>query len=256
MTSRVLGGVFAIGATFAVVAVGAFGAAQHVYSPIQLHATMSTAKQVPLPAVKAPRARGLFTASLTVRTLSWQLTYHGLSSPALRADLHLGAKGHPGPLALRLCAPCQSGAHGTATLAVAAAKAVTNQAAYVDIHTRKNPRGEIRGQMTTAIVPTLQVLVPKDGETVTPPTAVRYTVAGYTLGEGGGHIVAFVGNLRDRISVDLQAAYEPGLAYLPADKSLSGRRDLTFALAKADGSLLANPEAHVTVYGLTIQGGR
>ena len=54
-------------------------------------------------------------------------------------------------------------------------------------------------------MPTLQVLSPKDGETVTPPTAVRYAVAGYTLGQGGGHIVAFVGGLTDRISVDLQA---------------------------------------------------
>jgi hypothetical protein len=217
---------------------------------------MSTAKQVPLPAVKAPRAHGLFTASLTVRTLTWQLTYHGLSGAALRADLHLGAKGQPGPLALRLCAPCRSGAHGTATLAAAAAQAVTNQAAYVDIHTRKNLRGEIRGQITSAIVPTLQVLSPKDGETVTPPTAVRYAVTGYTLGQGDAHIVAFVGSLADRISVDLQAGNEPGLAYLPADKRLSGRRDLTFALVKADGSLLSNPEARATVYDLTIQGGR
>ena len=256
MTSRVLGGVFAIGAAFAFVAVGAFGAPQHAHSAIQLHATMSTAKQVPLPAVKAPRAQGLFTASLTVRTLSWQLTYHGLSGAALRADLHIGAKGQPGPVALRLCAPCQSGAHGTATLAAATAQALTNQAAYVDIRTRKNPRGEIRGQITSAIVPTLQVLSPKDGETVTPPTAVRYTVTGYTLGQGDAHIVAFVGSLTDRISVDLQAGNQPGLAYLPADKRLSGRRDLTFALVKADGSMLANPEARSTVYNLTIQGGR
>ena len=250
MTSRVLGGVFAIGATFAFAAVGASGAAQHTHSAIQLHATMSTAKQVPLPAVKAPRAQGLFTASLTVRTLSWQLTYHGLSGAALRADLHIGAKGQPGPLALRLCAPCQSGAHGTATLTATAAEALTKQAAYIDIHTRKNPRGEIRGQITSAMVPTLQVLSPKDGETVTPPTAVRYAVTGYTLGQGDAHIVAFLGSLTDRISVDLQAGNQPGLAYLPADKRLSGRRDLTFALVNSDGSPLANPEARATVYGL------
>ncbi len=114
----------------------------------------------------------------------------------------------------------------------------------------------IRGQITSAVVPTLRVLSPKDGETITPPTVVRYTVTGYTLTEGGGRMLAFIGSLADRVSVELQLGNEPGLAYLPANKLLTGRRDLTFALAKPDGSLLANPESRATIYGLTIQGGR
>ena len=254
MTSRVIGGVFTFCAILAFASVGALGAAKDGHSVIQLHAAMSSAKQVPRPSVKAPRARGLFTGSLAVRTLSWQLTYHGLTAPALRADLHMGGSGQQGPIAVRLCAPCQSGAHGTATVSAAAARAFTGQAAYIDIHTRKNPRGEIRGQVTSTSVPTLQVLSLRDGETVTPPTAVRYAVAGY--GEADAHIVAFVDGLGDAARVDLQAGSEPGVAYLPADKRLTGRRDLTFALEKADGTLLANPEARVTIYGVTVQGGR
>jgi hypothetical protein len=48
-----------------------------------------------------------------------------------------------------LCAgnKCKSGIHGTVTLTAATLKAVTHGGTYVNVHTAKNPNGEIRGQV-------------------------------------------------------------------------------------------------------------
>ena len=113
-----------------------------------------------------------------------------------------------------------------------------------------------QGPSTPAAVPTLHILSPKDGETITLPSAVRFEVTGYTLARGDAHIAAFMRGVADGPVVALDSSDEAGLAYLPSNKFLTGKRDLTFALARADGTLLDNPEARVTVSGLTIQGGR
>jgi hypothetical protein len=106
-------------------------------------------------------------------------------------------------------------------------------------------------------VPTLQILSPKDDDTITLPNAVRFAVRGFTVANGeGGQIMAFVQGTADGSVVALEFSDEVGLAYLPSNKFLTGKRDLTFALAKADGTLLSNPEARVTVRRLTIQGRR
>jgi len=106
------------------------------------------------------------------------------------------------------------------------------------------------------IVPTLEILSPKDGETITPPTAVRFAVTGFTLATGRGHIEVFMAAIAESPRVALETSDEPGLAYLPDDKGFTGRRDLVFVLAEADGTLLENPEARVTIHGLTIEGRR
>jgi hypothetical protein len=43
---------------------------------------------------------------------------------------------------------------------------------------------------------------------------------------------------------------------LPDDKTLTGRRDLTFTLVDANGAPLTNVEAIVKVYGVTLAGRR
>jgi hypothetical protein len=105
-------------------------------------------------------------------------------------------------------------------------------------------------------VPTLQILSPKNDDTITLPNAVRFAVRSFTVTKGGGQIMAFAQGAADGPVVALEFTNEEGLAYLPSNKFLTGKRDLTFALAKADGTLLENPEARVTVQRLTIQGRR
>jgi hypothetical protein len=46
-----------------------------------------------------------------------------------------------------LCAPCKTGARGRATLSAAVLSALESGRAYVNIHTRRNPAGEVRGQI-------------------------------------------------------------------------------------------------------------
>ena len=256
MTSRVLGGVFAIGATFAFVAVGAFGAAQHAHSAIQLHATMSTAKQVPLPAVKAPRAQGLFTASLTVRTLS--LAAH-LPRPFRRClasrppSRRQRSAGPTRPQAVRAL-PVRSARYGDPCRRGGPSRHQPS-GLHRHPHAQEPSRRDSRANHIRDRANTPGPLAKGRRNRHSTDRRPLHSHRVHT-GPGSGHIVAFVGGLADRISVDLQAGNEPGLAYLPADKRLSGRRDLTFALVKADGSMLANPEARATVYDLTIQGGR
>ena len=117
--------------------------------------------------VKVPGATGLFTATLTGNKLSWTLTYHGLSGPALGAHIHIAKRGasHWEPV-IGLCgfladpgqpATCRSGVHGAATVhagtlyrisASQVRRAILNGGAYVNIHTTKNYNwGETRGQI-------------------------------------------------------------------------------------------------------------
>jgi CHRD domain len=116
-----------------------------------LKASLDAPQVVPPQAFKVPLARGVLTGSLTVngshRKLAWQLTFTGLSGKALVAQLHIGRYGRSGPVGFQLCRPCRSGQHRGLTVSAKVVKAIKSGAAYVDVHTKKNPQGEIRGQI-------------------------------------------------------------------------------------------------------------
>ena len=46
-----------------------------------------------------------------------------------------------------LCGPCKNGKRGTATITHAQLKTIESGRAYVNVHTKKNAAGEIRGQI-------------------------------------------------------------------------------------------------------------
>jgi hypothetical protein len=103
-------------------------------------------------AVGAPTtAGGAFVATVrengSVRTVTWKLTYAHLSGAGFAAHIHRGAPGKAGPVIVSLCGPCHSGQTGTAHVTDAVAKAIEHGATYVNVHTKKNPGGEIRGQV-------------------------------------------------------------------------------------------------------------
>ena len=114
-------------------------------------ATLSSAQEVPKQVVKKPGAHGLFTATLTGTTLKWTLTYGGLTGAATAAHIHLGAKGVAGNVLVPLCPTpaCKSGLKGTIKVTKALTTAFAKHLLYVNVHTAKNPAGEIRGQLTT-----------------------------------------------------------------------------------------------------------
>ena len=113
-------------------------------------AAMNARQEVPRPQ-GAARARGTFslsaTKSGTAARVTWTLTFSRLTGRALAAHIHLGARGRAGRVIVPLCGPCRSGVRRTVTLSGAALAALESGRAYVNVHTRRNPAGEIRGQI-------------------------------------------------------------------------------------------------------------
>jgi CHRD domain len=72
-----------------------------------------------------------------------------LTGQAASAHVHLGKAGRAGPVVLGLCGPCRSGTRGTSNVSARIANALRTGAAYVNVHTTRNPAGEIRGQLTS-----------------------------------------------------------------------------------------------------------
>jgi CHRD domain len=134
-----------------------------------LTATLSAAKEVPKPRGVVSNARGTFSAGLkrTGRrgTLSWKLTFRGLTGAATAAHIHVAKPGVAGPVAVALCGPCRSGVRGTAKLKASTVTALLAGRTYVNVHTKRNPAGEIRGQIRKGGKP-----VPPPGTTTTTTT--------------------------------------------------------------------------------------
>ncbi|MGZ4440956.1 MAG: CHRD domain-containing protein [Gaiellaceae bacterium] len=125
--------------------VGTVAATPPPATAIHLRASLGARQEVPKQVVRAPAARGTFTGTLTGTKLAWSLSFRKLTGPATAAHIHLGRPGKAGPVAVPLCGPCISGAKGTATLTTAQVTAVLGGGTYVNVHTAKNPAGEIRG---------------------------------------------------------------------------------------------------------------
>lgn len=119
-----------------------------------LNTSLRAAQERPKPKGKLGRARGAFTVTITKKgssaVLAWRLTFSRLTGKAVAAHIHSGARGKSGPVIVPLCAPCKSGARGTATVDASVLNALEAGRGYVNVHTKKNPAGEIRGQLGAA----------------------------------------------------------------------------------------------------------
>jgi hypothetical protein len=87
----------------------------------------------------------------TAGSITWRLTFSRLTGRAVAAHIHIGRAGRAGPVAVALCGPCRSGARGSTPVPAAALAALEAGRAYVNVHTRRNPAGEIRGQLPAAV---------------------------------------------------------------------------------------------------------
>jgi hypothetical protein len=108
-------------------------------------------QEVPKPKGNVRRAKGTFTATVTksgaTGRIVWRLTYSRLTGRAVAAHIHSGVRGKAGPVIVPLCAPCRSGARGTANVSATVLSALEGGRTYVNVHTKKNAAGEIRGQI-------------------------------------------------------------------------------------------------------------
>jgi hypothetical protein len=108
-------------------------AAVALAAPMSISVPLTGAEQVP--PVQTP---GKGTAELTydpdTRIVTWTVTFSDLSGPATMAHFH--------------GSPAESPIKGNATLTPDQAKEFSAGQWYINVHTSKNPTGEIRGQVT------------------------------------------------------------------------------------------------------------
>ena len=133
-------------ATAVALVVVAFAGAAETYS---VSATLKNTTEVPKP--KGARlAKGSFSAKYvenkTGATLTWKLTYSRLSGKGLAAHIHMGKAGTAGPVVVPLCGPCKNGQTGKVHISKSVISALEDGRAYINVHTKKNAAGEIRGQ--------------------------------------------------------------------------------------------------------------
>lgn len=108
---------------------------------------LTAAQEIPKQVVKNAAGTGSFTGTLTGTKLKFKLTFSKLTGPATAAHIHLGAMGVSGNVLVPLCTPCKSPVTGTVTISAAVKKDFSKHLLYVNVHTAKNPNGEIRGQL-------------------------------------------------------------------------------------------------------------
>ena len=133
------------------VATLALGAAAILAGPAsaeKFKATLDGKSEVP-----ATTSSGTGTADVdydaATKKLSWKLTYSGLTGPATAAHFHGPAEpGKNAGVAVAIPNAGSSPAEGSATLTAAQAADLEAGRYYINIHTKANPGGEIRGQVT------------------------------------------------------------------------------------------------------------
>ena len=131
----------------AVLVFASFSSARPAAAHFRLSATLNAGQEIPKQAVKNQSGHGTFTGTLVGTKLTWKLTFAKLTGPAAAAHIHTGAMGKAGGVAVALCGPCTSGMTGTATVSASLLATIKKHGTYVNVHTAKNPNGEIRGQV-------------------------------------------------------------------------------------------------------------
>ncbi len=157
------------GAVLAVAGVALAGASKSSYS---YRAAMTPGAEVPRPNAPA-KAKGVFTATVTEngakRSIRWTLTFNNLSGKAVAAHIHKGKAGVAGGVLFALCGPCKTGQNGRASISKDVGDALEEGRAYVNVHTAKNPGGEIRGQIKLVKRSESAATKPQPSQTPTAP---------------------------------------------------------------------------------------
>ena len=117
---------------------------------INFKADLSSASEVP-PVTGA--GKGSATASLdtATKTLTWTVTYSGLSGPATAGHIHgPAAPGANAGVLIPFKPPLESPIRGSATLTDAQISDLEAGRTYINLHTAAHPSGEMRGQLVRA----------------------------------------------------------------------------------------------------------
>jgi hypothetical protein len=140
--------IMVVGVLSVAVVAAAVAASTETY---KISAKLTPRAEVPKPVGAPAMSGGSFIGTVkekgSTKTLTWKLTYSHLSGAGFAAHIHKGKAGKSGPVLVSLCGPCHSGQTGTARVTEAIVQAIEAGSTYVNVHTKKNPNGEIRGQV-------------------------------------------------------------------------------------------------------------
>ena len=130
----------------------AFALAAPQRDTYKLTANLKARFEVPRPQGVPAGATGLFTGTAVEQAndrarVTWRLTFSNLSGRAMAAHIHAGRVGRAGRVMVALCGPCRSGQRGSTMVSHAQLRTIRAGRAYVNVHTRANAAGEIRGQV-------------------------------------------------------------------------------------------------------------
>jgi CHRD domain len=122
--------------------------AARIVTTAGFRAVLRAGQELIYPNGKMGAAIGHFTGNLSGATLHWTLTYSHLTGRPTIARLNKGVRGTNGLAFKSLCRTCRITTHGILTLTASQRTAMLKGLTYVNVHTKKNTRGEIRGQIS------------------------------------------------------------------------------------------------------------
>jgi len=117
---------------------------------VNFKADLSGASEVP-PVNTAGKGSATAALDTTTKTLSWTVTYSGLSGPATAGHIHgPAAPGANAGVLVPFSGSTASPIKGSATLTDAQISDLEAGRTYINLHTANNKGGEIRGQLMRA----------------------------------------------------------------------------------------------------------
>jgi hypothetical protein len=113
-------------------------------------ATLDSAQETP-PTGSDATGHATVAYDTDSKLLIWTVDYKGLSGPATMAHFHgPAAAGVPAGVVVVIPGATDDPIKGSTVLTDAQAKMLKDGLLYINIHTAKNPKGEIRGQVEPA----------------------------------------------------------------------------------------------------------
>jgi hypothetical protein len=114
--------------------------------PQRITAVLGPAQVRPRPKRPPLGVSGRFTAVIEDRRVTWALATANVSRGAT-VRIEMGPAGTNGPTVVALCANCAGTAVGIQTISRMQEDALRTGRVYVEVSTKLNPNGEIRGQI-------------------------------------------------------------------------------------------------------------
>jgi hypothetical protein len=129
-------------AGFAMMVAGAASAAT-----VKFHATLTAAAEAP-PTKSTGSGEAAMSLDTVSHELTWDVTFQGFSSDVVAAHIHGPAQpGQNAGVVIAFPKSPTSPIHGSAKLTEEEQNQLMAGAYYVNIHTKNNPSGAIRGQL-------------------------------------------------------------------------------------------------------------